>query len=53
MTDGVGTILVMDDQPEMRALLRGVLQEPGHQVTVSQSGREAFKHLTEAETLVM
>ncbi len=29
MTDGSGTILVVDDEPEMRELLRDVLQERG------------------------
>jgi DNA-binding NtrC family response regulator len=49
MTDSVGTILVVDDEPEMRALLRDVLQERGHQVTLAENGREALKRLGEGD----
>ena len=49
MLNDAGTILVVDDEPEMRALLQDVLQERGHHVTVAQSGREALKRLAEEE----
>ncbi|MEK6618431.1 MAG: sigma-54 dependent transcriptional regulator [Nitrospirota bacterium] len=53
MLNDAGTILVVDDEPEMRALLQDVLQERGHHVTVAQSGREALKRLAEAECAVV
>ncbi len=49
MTEGPGTILVVDDEPEMRELVRDVLQERGHQVAVADSGREALKQLGEKD----
>ena len=49
MANEIGTILVVDDEPEMRALLRDVLQERGHQVTLAESGREALKRLGEGD----
>jgi DNA-binding NtrC family response regulator len=49
MTDNAGMILVVDDEPEMRALVRDILQEQGHRVAVAQGGREAFKLLSEQE----
>jgi len=53
MLNDAGTILVVDDEPEMRALLHDVLQERGHHVTDAQSGREALKRLVEAECAVL
>jgi DNA-binding NtrC family response regulator len=53
MLNDAGTILVVDDEPEMRALLQDVLQGRGHHVTVAQSGREALKRLAEAECAVV
>ena len=44
-----GSILVVDDDAEMRALIRDVLQGRGHQVTVAQSGREALKRMAEED----
>ncbi len=44
-----GSILVVDDDAEMRALIRDVLQGRGHQVTVAQSGREALKRMGEED----
>jgi DNA-binding NtrC family response regulator len=49
MADDAGTILVVDDEPEMRALVRDILEEQGHRVSVAQGGREAFKLLSEQE----
>jgi DNA-binding NtrC family response regulator len=49
MSESVGTILVVDDEPEMRALLRDVLQERGHHVTLAENGREALKRLGEGD----
>jgi DNA-binding NtrC family response regulator len=46
-------ILVVDDEPEMRALVRDVLQERGYQVTLAQNGQEALQRLGEAEHSVV
>jgi len=42
-------ILVVDDEVDMRALLRDILQEGGFQVAVAGSGREALKLMAEEE----
>jgi DNA-binding NtrC family response regulator len=47
MTTQTGTILIVDDEPEMRALLRDVLQDRGHRVTVAKEGREALDALSQ------
>jgi DNA-binding NtrC family response regulator len=49
MSNDAGAVLVVDDEPEMRALVQDVLQERGHHVTVAASGREALKRLAEQE----
>ncbi len=49
MADTPGKILIVDDEAEMRALLRDILHERGFQVAVAGSGREALKLMTEAE----
>lgn len=49
----IGTILVVDDEPEMRALMRDVLQERGHQVTLAENGRDALKRLGEEDYVVV
>ncbi|MGH7231677.1 MAG: response regulator [Nitrospiraceae bacterium] len=42
-------ILVVDDEQDMRALLKDILEEQGYTVTVAQSGREALKALGERD----
>lgn len=53
MAEEFGPILVVDDEPDMRELLRDVLQERGSRVTLAQSGREALKRLGEDEYAVV
>ncbi len=53
MAEECGPILVVDDEPDMRELLRDVLQERGARVTLAPSGREALKRLGEEEYAVV
>jgi DNA-binding NtrC family response regulator len=53
MQNEAGTILVVDDEPDMRALFKDVLEERGHKVTVASGGREALKCLAEEEYAVV
>ncbi|MDA2911480.1 sigma-54 dependent transcriptional regulator [Nitrospiraceae bacterium AH_259_D15_M11_P09] len=53
MAEEFGPILVVDDELDMRELLRDVLQDRGSQVTLAQSGREALKRLGEEEYAVV
>src|ERR1043166_7821456 len=48
-----GKILVVDDEQEMRTLLKDVLEERGHRVTVAGNGREALKKLAEEDCAVV
>jgi DNA-binding NtrC family response regulator len=48
-----GTILVVDDESDMRTLLKDVLEERGHRVAVAANGREALKTLAEEECSVV
>ena len=49
MLNDTSKILVVDDDPDMRALLRDVLDEHGYQVTLAQNGPEALQRLGEDE----
>ncbi len=49
MSNDVGAVLVVDDEPEMRTLVQDVLQDHGHHVAVAASGKEALKRLGEEE----
>jgi two-component system OmpR family response regulator len=40
-----GHVLVVDDEPEMRDLLRKVLEKEGYRVSVAADGREAARAL--------
>ena len=53
MGDTSGQILVVDDDLEMRALVKDVLEEEGHQVTTAESGRDALQRLSEGEYAVV
>ena len=53
MPDNVGTVLVVDDDEEMRALIHDVLQDYGHRVRVASNGREALKQLSEENYAVV
>ena len=53
MHEAVGTILVVDDDGEMRDLVRDVLEERGHRVVLAESGKEALKRLSEADVGVV
>ncbi|WP_447974812.1 sigma-54-dependent transcriptional regulator [Nitrospira sp. Kam-Ns4a] len=48
-SDALGTVLVVDDDAAMRALLKDVLADRGHQVAVAEGGREALKQLQEQD----
>ena len=47
------SILIVDDDQEMRALLKDVLEDHGYQVAVAREGREALEHLERDEYLVV
>jgi DNA-binding NtrC family response regulator len=47
--DVKGTILVVDDDADLRALLQDVLDDRGHRVVVAEGGREALKRLGEQD----
>ena len=51
--DNLSAILIVDDEPDMRALLKDVLEERGHRVQVASNGREALKKLAEEEYSVV
>jgi len=48
-----GQILIVDDELEMRALVKDVLEEEGHRVTIAESGRDALQRLSEGEYAVV
>ena len=41
------TILVVDDEPEYRLVLKNVLLSEGFQVIVAENGEDGYKKLTE------
>ena len=43
----MASVLVVDDEPEIRALLRQVLERDGHAVTEAENGRKAVRALRE------
>jgi DNA-binding NtrC family response regulator len=49
MAESQGAILVVDDDAEMRELVRDVLAERGHHVTTAGGGREALQRLAEED----
>jgi DNA-binding NtrC family response regulator len=49
MAEEWGTILVVDDDAEMRELIRDILQDRGHQITIATNGDEALKRLSEGD----
>lgn len=42
-------ILVVDDQPDIRELVRSIMSLQGHSVTTARSGTDAIRHLQESE----
>jgi DNA-binding NtrC family response regulator len=48
-----GSILVVDDDREMRELVRDILQPRGHRITLASDGREALKCLADTEVNVV
>jgi DNA-binding NtrC family response regulator len=53
MTEESGSLLVVDDDEEMRNLIRDVLQDRGHQVAVASSGASALAQLREEHYAVV
>ena len=53
VVETVGSILIVDDDAEMRALLRDELQERGYRVTAVASGRDAVKKFGEENYAVL
>ena len=53
MTDSNQTILVVDDDSEMRNLLKDILEENAYKVQLAGDGREALEHLSTLEPLVV
>src|SRR5689334_23619176 len=45
ISDGKGRILIVDDEPSMREMLRIVLRRDGYDVQLADSGREAIDQL--------
>jgi CheY-like chemotaxis protein len=43
----MASVLVVDDEPEIRSLLRQVLERDGHAVTEAENGRKAVRALRE------
>jgi CheY-like chemotaxis protein len=44
----MASVLVVDDEPEIRTVLRRVLERAGHAVTEAENGRKAVRALSEA-----
>ncbi|MFM8551512.1 MAG: sigma-54-dependent transcriptional regulator [Nitrospiraceae bacterium] len=53
MIDPEGQILVVDDEGEMRSLVKDILEERGHRVALAANGREALQKLGEEECSVV
>jgi two-component system CheB/CheR fusion protein len=54
---GEGTVLVVDDEPDVRAVLRGILEQLGFQVEEASNGKEGlerlFAHLDEIDLVLL
>ena len=53
MSNDANKILFVDDEPDMRALLRDVLEDHAYHVTLAQNGQEALQRLSEDEYSVV
>lgn len=53
MEQNAKSILVVDDEVEMRTLLKDILEEHGYAVTLAQEGKEALEQLSSNEALVV
>ena len=53
MTAHTNSILIVDDDHEMRDLLKDILEDHGYPVVVAREGREALDHLENDEYLVV
>jgi CheY-like chemotaxis protein len=43
------TVLIVDDEPDIRESLRDVLEDEGYRVVLAQNGKEALQHLATLE----
>lgn len=54
MTSSMGSVLIIDDEPQVRTFLRGVLEGVGHDVVEACDGEEGFqKFSTSSPDLVI
>jgi two-component system, NtrC family, response regulator HydG len=53
MADHTDMILVVDDEGEMRDLVKDILEERGHHVALASNGRDALKKLSEEDCAVV
>lgn len=53
MNDSKKSVLVVDDDADMRNLLKDVLQDHAYHVTVAKDGKEALEQLSESQPLVV
>jgi DNA-binding NtrC family response regulator len=49
MSDSTGSVLVVDDDADMRDMVHDLLEDRGHRVSTAGSGPEALKRLGEAD----
>jgi len=53
MLPNSNSVLIVDDDPEMRDLMRDILEDNSFHVAVAKEGREALEHLESEEFLVV
>lgn len=53
MMEQAGTVLVVDDDPEILALVKDILEERGHRVALAESGIQALARMGEEDFSVV